>query len=402
MPLQTIPVLSEDHPLFDWADWPSSREALVSGTPTRLFAKEAWNAIVDSLNDALTAAGLEWDSTYTTAEGAKITVAYGKLTAKQFNSVRHNIDRPAPLGWAWADRTEFRGYIGRADFKGRQDVGKRCDKVYAEYIIELARKLDLLLELMRGTALIADGEAELMSALRVALEAFSRKSAPVSAQCLTGVDTSAAMKAGRAACGEVSLTASTRLRAALARVPALPMEAKLPVPVSVKAKGESKRSVATEASLLIPARTKAALLVGRYAYASGQSQSRTGSLTEGDTAKPQPVEAGGISATATAFTADRLPSLPMEASASAGCVPSVTADKAPAMALYAAARTAVRASVGAGQLHSARLAAAQRCAVTPRASLDTAWYPPVWVDGGLWIRQSHSVSETENGELVIA
>ena len=143
MPLSKIPVLAESYPLFDWSEYQSSRDALVKGTPTKKFAKEAWNAIVDGLAEALEAAGLDWDETYTTLEGAKITAAYGKLTAQKFNSVRHNIDRPAPLGWVWEWQTDFRGYVGRVDFRGRTDYGRDCDMVYPEYIIELVRKLRL-------------------------------------------------------------------------------------------------------------------------------------------------------------------------------------------------------------------------------------------------------------------
>jgi hypothetical protein len=36
-----------------------------------------------------------------------------------------------------------------------------------------------------------------------------------------------------------------------------------------------------------------------------------------------------------------------------------------------------------------------------QSSVSTAWYPPIWTNGGLWIRQSHSVTQNEIGELVI-
>lgn len=151
MALQNIPVLSTDYPLFDWADYQSCRNALIPDGQTAEFKKETWNAIIDTLSAALAAAGIEWDSKYTTAAGAKITKEYGDLTAAAFNSIRHNIDKPLPIGWAWAWNPEFRGYIGREDFHGFDEYGASCDYVYAEYIIELVRKLNLLLEVMRGT-----------------------------------------------------------------------------------------------------------------------------------------------------------------------------------------------------------------------------------------------------------
>ena len=36
-----------------------------------------------------------------------------------------------------------------------------------------------------------------------------------------------------------------------------------------------------------------------------------------------------------------------------------------------------------------------------RAALDTAWLPPVWVDGGLWIRQAHTIARHEDGSLEV-
>ena len=146
-----IPILSSDFALFDWADWPDSKAALVSGEYTHKFKKEAWNAIVDHLAAALNAAGIKWDSLYTPTSAAKITQVYGSLYAAVFNSVRHNIDFPMPLGWAWAENPNFRGYVGREDFRGVSIWGEsRADDVYAEYIPELVRKLNLLIEVMKG------------------------------------------------------------------------------------------------------------------------------------------------------------------------------------------------------------------------------------------------------------
>ena len=60
--IQTLPLLDSDHSLFLWDDHATSRAALVSGGQCAEFRKETWNAIVDALGDALTAAGLTWDS----------------------------------------------------------------------------------------------------------------------------------------------------------------------------------------------------------------------------------------------------------------------------------------------------------------------------------------------------
>ena len=35
-------------------------------------------------------------------------------------------------------------------------------------------------------------------------------------------------------------------------------------------------------------------------------------------------------------------------------------------------------------------------------TIDTAWYPPEWIDGGLWIKQTHNAIQNEKGDLIIA
>lgn len=155
MALEKFPALDSNHPLFDWDDHVQSRAALVSGGQCAEFHKETWNAIVDALGDALTAAGLTWDSKYTTFYGAHITEAYGALSASMFNSVRTNLDMLFGIGWGWAVDPTFRGYVGRKDFKGV--ASGNADDVYPEYILELTRGLNLFLEVLRGTADMAEG-----------------------------------------------------------------------------------------------------------------------------------------------------------------------------------------------------------------------------------------------------
>lgn len=177
--LTMIPCLPEDWPLFDWEDWPESRAALVSGCPTKYFQKETWNAIIDTINDALNATGVNWyDSRLDekwepyTVDDSKILRPYGQLTADNFNTVCDNVDIGTPPGWAWAKDKDFPGYVGKTRFKGTtityDNDGaivkmKYGDKVYAEYILELVRRVNLMLGLMRGTIPIVDAEATIKS-----------------------------------------------------------------------------------------------------------------------------------------------------------------------------------------------------------------------------------------------
>ena len=173
MGFDTIPAIPADYPLYDWADWQSSRDALAPGVKTKQFQIAAWNAIVDSLANAINAAGQEWDTSYTTAAGAKITALDPKLYARKYNSIRLNIDRQMHLEWPWAEDSAFRGYVGREDFLGREDVGKDCDKVYPEYILELVRKLNLLLDIMRGGDLIRYADTQHISGTLIELSMYS-------------------------------------------------------------------------------------------------------------------------------------------------------------------------------------------------------------------------------------
>ena len=54
------PVLDGDYRLFYWDDFPRSRDALVTGTPTERFETSCWNTMVSKLEDVMIA--LEYDS----------------------------------------------------------------------------------------------------------------------------------------------------------------------------------------------------------------------------------------------------------------------------------------------------------------------------------------------------
>lgn len=161
----TIPV---SYPLWDWnasngnATAEQTIAAYTAATTKGLcedFSRLVWNDIIDTLNELLVSLGMEWDNSYTTLEDAKILVANGPLMGPAFNSVRYNIEKAAFTTWKW----EFdfllkdQGYVGRNDFRGVSLWGMiKADKVYGWYIIELTRKLNVLIELMRGTWPVAE------------------------------------------------------------------------------------------------------------------------------------------------------------------------------------------------------------------------------------------------------
>lgn len=148
MAINKLPCLSPAYPLFDWKTWPDSEAALVQGGSTRKFQISCWNAIVIELENAIIASGGTWNTLYTTASEAKMDKD-GRLFADKFNSLTKNIDEIVPLGWQWAVNPNFRGYIERQYFRGASDDPKNPDKLYPEYIKELVRRMNLVIEIMK-------------------------------------------------------------------------------------------------------------------------------------------------------------------------------------------------------------------------------------------------------------
>ena len=152
--------LVASYPLFEWdksngvataAQTQKAYTAAAEQGQCADFSRYVWNDIVDTLGRLLADLGLSWDARYTSQAGAKITALYGPLTAEKFNSVRHNIQAVAFTTWRWQFDYLKEGYTGRNDFRGVSVYGTNSDRVYGWYIIELVRKLNVAIELMRGT-----------------------------------------------------------------------------------------------------------------------------------------------------------------------------------------------------------------------------------------------------------
>lgn len=386
MALKDIPVLPVEHPLYDWSDWQSSRNALVSGTPTRYFAKEAWNAIIDSLNEALAEAGLAWDEKYTTAEGAKITVAYGKLTAQKFNSVRHNIEWPAPLGWAWADREDFRGYVGREDFNGRITHGKACDKVYPEYIIELVRKLNLLLEIMRGTALIEDGAAEYISGLNLDVQVLSRRSVRAETEQKSAVNMISEARSCRAVTMEADMLVPVVTEAEVIIPKAAQVWAEHTVNVITKAEGSSKQVTGVEVdSMMLHSDVDAEIF-----------PIPINKLVDLSASAPM-----GVNASA---TMDSWPVYPIEGGRHISNV-NVLAEVEPGNPIDINSQHDSRSDTDISvELMNQTVSMSGESLIQSLATCEIGtdgWARPIWVNGGLWIRQAHTINRREDGSLEV-
>ena len=142
---------------WDWEKDEDTRrayEAITKGGFCSEFKITVWNALVDKLKEVLDAIGAEWIDQYTTYYGARLEGTYPQLTAKKFNSVRYNIESHVGTTWRWSYDETFQGYVGRDDFKGVRDVSwyQDPDTVYGIYFVELARKLNLMINTLKGNA----------------------------------------------------------------------------------------------------------------------------------------------------------------------------------------------------------------------------------------------------------
>lgn len=411
MTLDSLPLLPESSQPFSWDDYPESRAALVPGGQCIAFSSKTWLEIVNFVNsmrlyyysaevggyfDAHTV----WDNTYTTYDGA-IMGAREPLSAAMFNSVRHNIEMFFKIGWGWAVDPDFRGYVGRKDFKGI--ASGNADLVYSEYILELVRGANLLHEVLRGTADMAEGMAQYNIPAPFVGDMCVRKSAPVKYWGSSMCD----VQGSGISLPSVVVCASKKSDSVhvvhLRKTPSMPLV------------GNHIRAKSTHDASAFPA-VSAALH-----YCSDPLQS----LSNGwmDVADAVNLNIRFESATIEDGGGVALPSVPIVSEsigASAHDAMIAVCESAPICgtgiagsvghgAMVAREAIGVEASESSSTKDFAAYVktipkyggTAERVFSKHDAVIDSAWYPPVWVDGGLWIRQSHSVTQNENGELVI-
>ena len=409
MGFDTIPAIPADFPLYDWSDWQQSRNALAPGIKTKQFQIAAWNAIVDGLANAITAAGQTWDTTYTTAAGAKISFSDAKLYARKFNSVRRNIDRQMHLDWPWAVRTDSRGYVGREDFQGRQDVGKACDKVYPEYILELVRKLNLLLEIMRGTGPIRYADtAQLIRAL-IDADAKSGIGARVDYRhnASTDILTSGA-RSGKSVRMAASSASKSIRRTDVQPKAAVPVSCSHVIPSLLSASGRSRVSAPAELEMPdIHSMAEAdAMAIKRQniAHISALRRSDTVSMPDAKTGESVLASMGCMTAHPSMETEIRngLP-LHMDAAAVSGSAARAEPQKGLPRHVSANLTGNSAASAVLAKQKPVRIECAGRSVATVICpAVDTGWLTPKWVNGGLWIQQVHDAPvQRENGELEV-
>ena len=185
--IQDLPLLPAEWVGWDWtiSNGTATAEqtqiaynAVLNQGQCALFSRLVWNDIVDCLATALEVSGIGWNNKYCSAEDCKINVQYGELTAMAFNSVRYNIDRFGIVHWTWA-YIEKDGYIGRKDVRGFENYGSLSDKVYGWYLIELTKRLNTLLDVLKDVADLSNMEHVLQQNSYMDVKFGRIKTAPV-------------------------------------------------------------------------------------------------------------------------------------------------------------------------------------------------------------------------------
>lgn len=472
--LQTVPVLPSDYPLFSWDDWPGSRAALVSGGLTKNFEKACWNAIIDALAQALEAAGLAFynnGGTLTPEDLKMLSGKYGQLTAVKMNTTLDAFDDVVPLPWRWAFDLDFRGYIGQSRFHGRTTGGKeKTHTVYPEYILELVRRLNMILEFMRGTypytqELAAKGYAGSL----IDWTMYAGRGAPIIRSMITrskisqtpltvgmgvrlgsrvssGITAAFTPEALRAASvdvrmhmaapvkvsGEVMRPGKIQLRPVISGTYSETLvETTLPAPLAAssvshpleKAALEQLEGTAIEAGTLVRSLSEAAAEQLPFVHTDARMQVYTVQRVTGSAVDAYPtgrIKGHSNSLTRAAASTGRLTgtganpvaiysSAVVEGSAAPGMdcgagVLTLSRQQAqvasvPPQYLTASAVSALSGRASAGLIRARPGWSEQKSGTLTLCSLDTAWDAPIRVDGGLWIRQVRTVKVLPDGSL---
>ena len=140
----------------------AAKSALDTKGQTKDFSFKVWDDLINKIAEARQETGQIWLPTYGTKPSSLIGVRYGSLMADKFNAAILNIAYPL---WSWERFAAIEGYLGRLQVKGVSTMGANADTVYAAYMLELSRKLNLMIGIYNNTGQLTP----LASALNIAL-----------------------------------------------------------------------------------------------------------------------------------------------------------------------------------------------------------------------------------------
>ena len=154
--------LSKDINTFDWHEdfiREASLKALEEKQMTYSFSTMVWNDIVNLVNQVVIAVGLEWDNIQGGFNYCHLSV-FEPFMAKKFNGVVYNIKRLANALFRWEYDETYKGFLNRTYVKGLS-TSAEPDILYGDYILEIVRKLNYTIMLLKGELNTCDAKAKL-------------------------------------------------------------------------------------------------------------------------------------------------------------------------------------------------------------------------------------------------
>lgn len=288
--MKDLPLISSDYPAFDW--WTANGEAteeqskaaytaLISQGQTADFSRLVWNSLVDKTSDCVTAAGEEWDTAYGTVAETKIGETYGNLTSKRFNAVTYNIEKLIKNKWKWAVDDSVKGFLNRARVRGVTEKGSAADTVYGWYIVELARVVNLLIDILKNNADFAELGFQGSSGTNVKADLVVAKSLPINVQALSASIVNAKLRADPAAHLDATVLSGTNKHAELTVAKSFPLESLVISGTNVKADLKAMLSAGMESHVSSGTSVHAELAKNIYsAKMKFQGSSRTNVFAE--------------------------------------------------------------------------------------------------------------------------
>ncbi|MBO5159640.1 MAG: hypothetical protein J6B94_08655 [Lachnospiraceae bacterium] len=188
MNIETLPLLSSEFPTWTW--WGSNGEASESAVNLSYlalenkdlcskFIREVWNDLVKLLNNALTTAGFQWNSTYGDLDSTLFDTSLRinrEFKASMFNAVVLNINQLGIFHWNWERTNNMPGFLGRTYMRGYSEYGNSSDFIYGWYILEIAEKLNVLLNVLKNEGPFGEYEGLISVASYAPAEVYSTQS----------------------------------------------------------------------------------------------------------------------------------------------------------------------------------------------------------------------------------
>lgn len=214
-------------------------DSLSSGRKTAYFPRTRWNEIVEAVKACMDAAGEEWDAAYGSINETLFDIANKPddrtFTAKRFNAVTYNIEKLIKNKWKWAVDDSVKGFLNRARVRGVTEAGSNADTVYGWYIIELARVVNLLINILKDNADFAELGFQGGSETNVKADLVVAKSLPINVQALSASIVNAKLCADPAAHLDATVLSGTNKHAELTVAKSFPLESLVISGTNVKA-----------------------------------------------------------------------------------------------------------------------------------------------------------------------